>query len=149
MLPPCTQEARYRKRYLDAIVNPFVRDIFATRAAIIRHIRRFFDERGFLEARSLPMLQFHALFEFLSKMLPRVSFVGKQPVEVASVGVLLLWVGHPSWSLLMRASRVCNPQDGRKDSVPHAVKQPSSSGMEMIYLLLEAHYVRLRRWRRR
>ena len=45
------QEARYRKRYLDAIVNPFVRDIFATRAAIIRHIRRFFDDRGFLEAR--------------------------------------------------------------------------------------------------
>ena len=45
----CVQETRYRKRYLDAIVNPFVRDIFTTRAAIIRHIRRFFDDRGFLE----------------------------------------------------------------------------------------------------
>ena len=32
-------------------MNPFVRDIFATRAAIIRYIRRFFDERGFLEVR--------------------------------------------------------------------------------------------------
>lgn len=43
------QETRYRKRYLDAIVNPFVRDIFVTRAAIIRYIRHFFDDRGFLE----------------------------------------------------------------------------------------------------
>ena len=43
------QETRYRRRYLDAIVNPFVRDIFQTRAAIIRYIRRFFDDRGFLE----------------------------------------------------------------------------------------------------
>ena len=48
-LSSCLQETRYRKRYLDAIVNPFVRDIFTTRAAIIRHIRRFFDDRGFLE----------------------------------------------------------------------------------------------------
>ncbi len=43
------QETRYRKRYLDAIVNPSVRDIFVRRAAIIRYIRSFFDERGFLE----------------------------------------------------------------------------------------------------
>ena len=35
-------------------MNPFVRDIFATRAAIIRHIRRFFDDRGFLEVRGTP-----------------------------------------------------------------------------------------------
>ena len=50
-MPIRVQETRYRKRYLDAIVNPFVRDIFTTRAAIIRHIRRFFDDRGFLEVR--------------------------------------------------------------------------------------------------
>lgn len=43
------QETRYRRRYLDAIVNSSVRDIFQTRAAIIRYIRRFFDDRGFLE----------------------------------------------------------------------------------------------------
>lgn len=44
-----SQETRYRRRYLDAIVNPFVRDIFYTRSAIVRYIRRFFDDRGFLE----------------------------------------------------------------------------------------------------
>ncbi|CAL8469857.1 g9399 [Coccomyxa elongata] len=49
------QETRYRKRYLDAIVNPFVRDIFVRRAAIIRYIRSFFDERGFLEVET-PMM---------------------------------------------------------------------------------------------
>ncbi|CAL5227144.1 g10056 [Coccomyxa viridis] len=49
------QETRYRRRYLDAIVNPFVRDIFQTRAAIIRYIRRFFDDRGFLEVET-PMM---------------------------------------------------------------------------------------------
>lgn len=53
------QETRYRKRYLDAIVNPFVRDIFTMRAAIIRYIRRFFDDRGFLEVHSCPRLHAH------------------------------------------------------------------------------------------
>ena len=47
------QETRYRRRYLDGIVNPFVRDNFVTRAAIIRYIRRFFDDRDFLEVQSL------------------------------------------------------------------------------------------------
>jgi len=43
------QETRYRRRYLDGIVNLFVRENFVTRAAIIRYIRRFFDDRDFLE----------------------------------------------------------------------------------------------------
>jgi tRNA synthetases class II (D, K and N) len=46
------QETRYRQRYVDLLVNPHVRDIFYTRARIISFIRRYFDERGFLEVRT-------------------------------------------------------------------------------------------------
>jgi len=42
-------EKRYRQRHVDLIVNPEVRNIFKTRAKITSHIRRFLDERGFLE----------------------------------------------------------------------------------------------------
>ncbi|WP_018465865.1 lysine--tRNA ligase [Calidithermus timidus] len=42
-------EVRYRQRYLDLIQNPEVREVFKTRTQIIRLIRRFFEERGFLE----------------------------------------------------------------------------------------------------
>lgn len=49
-------ETRYRQRYLDLIVNPPVRNIFERRAAMIRELRRFFDERGFLEVET-PMMQ--------------------------------------------------------------------------------------------
>ena len=48
------QETRYRQRYLDGIVNhQHVRKIFDTRAKIIQKIRRFFDERDFMEVCSL------------------------------------------------------------------------------------------------
>ena len=40
---------RYRQRYLDMIVNPQVRTTFATRARITSFIRRYLDERDFLE----------------------------------------------------------------------------------------------------
>lgn len=43
------QETRYRKRYLDLIVNPHTRDTFITRAKVIQHVRRFLDNLGFLE----------------------------------------------------------------------------------------------------
>jgi lysyl-tRNA synthetase, class II len=43
------QELRYRQRYVDLIVNPEVREVFRKRSAIIRQMRRFLDERGFLE----------------------------------------------------------------------------------------------------
>lgn len=43
------QETRYRQRYLDAIVNPRVREIFHTRARIIQMVRKYYDDRGFLE----------------------------------------------------------------------------------------------------
>ncbi len=42
-------EIRYRQRYLDLIVNPEVRDTFIKRTKIIQVIRRYLDERGFLE----------------------------------------------------------------------------------------------------
>lgn len=48
------QETRYRKRYLDVIVNENVRKTFEIRAKIIRYIRHYFDSRGFLEVRALP-----------------------------------------------------------------------------------------------
>ncbi len=50
------REARYRQRYADLAVNPEVRDIFVARARIISAIRRFLDERGFLEVET-PILQ--------------------------------------------------------------------------------------------
>jgi len=42
-------EQRYRQRYLDLIATPGVRETFEKRARIVSGIRRFLDERGFLE----------------------------------------------------------------------------------------------------
>jgi lysyl-tRNA synthetase class 2 len=50
------KEQRYRQRYVDLAVNPDVREIFWTRARIISAIRRFLDERGFIEVET-PVLQ--------------------------------------------------------------------------------------------
>jgi len=49
-------ETRYRQRYLDLIANPGSRQTFLQRSAIVREIRRFLDERGFLEVET-PMMQ--------------------------------------------------------------------------------------------
>lgn len=43
------KELRYRQRYLDLAVNPHVRDTFRKRAQIITTIRRYLDQRGYLE----------------------------------------------------------------------------------------------------
>ena len=48
-------DTRYRQRYLDMIVNPEVRDTFVKRSQILREIRRFLDDRGFMEVET-PML---------------------------------------------------------------------------------------------
>ena len=48
-------EARYRKRYLDMIMNPDVRKDFEKRSLIISTIRHFFEKRGFLEVET-PMM---------------------------------------------------------------------------------------------
>ncbi|HFC09845.1 MAG TPA: lysine--tRNA ligase [Chloroflexi bacterium] len=49
-------ETRYRQRYADLAVNPEVREIFRTRAKIVRALREFLDARGFLEVET-PILQ--------------------------------------------------------------------------------------------
>lgn len=48
-------ELRYRQRYLDLITNPHVKETFKMRSLIVSHIRRFFEEKGFLEVET-PML---------------------------------------------------------------------------------------------
>ncbi len=42
-------DLRYRQRYVDLIVNPDVRETFMVRSRIIKAIRKFLDDRGFLE----------------------------------------------------------------------------------------------------
>lgn len=49
-------EQRYRRRYLDLIMNPEVKDTFVTRSRIIAAMRSFLNERGFLEVET-PTLQ--------------------------------------------------------------------------------------------
>src|SRR5437773_10615502 len=49
-------EARYRQRYLDLITNDQSRAVFAKRFLIVREIRRFLEDRGFVEVET-PMLQ--------------------------------------------------------------------------------------------
>jgi lysyl-tRNA synthetase class 2 len=49
-------ETRYRQRYADLAVNKHVRDVFIKRAKIIKAVRNFFDNEGFLEVET-PILQ--------------------------------------------------------------------------------------------
>ena len=49
-------ELRYRQRYLDLMANDDARDLFITRAKAISGVRRFLDERGFIEVET-PVLQ--------------------------------------------------------------------------------------------
>ncbi|MDE1851339.1 MAG: lysine--tRNA ligase [Candidatus Micrarchaeota archaeon] len=49
-------EVRYRKRYLDLMMNPDVRKVFRTRAKVIKYIRDFLDAKGYLEVET-PILQ--------------------------------------------------------------------------------------------
>lgn len=49
-------EARYRQRYLDLMINSEVREVFEKRSRIVRLLRRFFEERDFLEVET-PMMQ--------------------------------------------------------------------------------------------
>ena len=49
-------ETRYRRRYLDLMVNDDSREVFVMRARIIRSIREFLDGRGFVEVET-PVLQ--------------------------------------------------------------------------------------------
>ncbi|WP_109485121.1 lysine--tRNA ligase [Occallatibacter savannae] len=49
-------ELRYRQRYVDLFANLDAREVFVKRAKVLRAIRRFFDERGYLEVET-PMMQ--------------------------------------------------------------------------------------------
>ena len=48
-------ELRYRRRYVDLIMNEHSRRVFETRSTIVRYLRAFLDSRGFLEVET-PML---------------------------------------------------------------------------------------------
>jgi lysyl-tRNA synthetase, class II len=49
-------EVRYRQRYLDLMANPEVRRTFLARSAMVAAMRRFLDERGYVEVET-PMMQ--------------------------------------------------------------------------------------------
>ena len=49
-------EQRYRQRYVDLIVNPEVRETFKKRSQLVRSMRNFLDDRGYLEVET-PILQ--------------------------------------------------------------------------------------------
>ncbi|MDE6599228.1 MAG: hypothetical protein K2K34_04015 [Oscillospiraceae bacterium] len=49
------QDMRYRQRYVDLIVNPDVKETFRKRSAVISSIRRFLDNKGFMEVET-PLL---------------------------------------------------------------------------------------------
>ncbi|HUI30123.1 MAG TPA: lysine--tRNA ligase [Candidatus Acidoferrales bacterium] len=54
--PFSDKELRYRQRYVDLVVNPEVREAFVKRAKVISSVRRFLDEKGYLEVET-PILQ--------------------------------------------------------------------------------------------
>ncbi|MCI0433022.1 MAG: lysine--tRNA ligase [Gemmatimonadetes bacterium] len=49
-------EQRYRQRYADLAVNPGVREVFVQRGRVVATLRRFLDERGYVEVET-PVLQ--------------------------------------------------------------------------------------------
>ncbi len=49
-------EERYRQRYVDLLVNPAVKGLFITRSQVIKFLRQYLDEHGFLEVET-PVLQ--------------------------------------------------------------------------------------------
>src|SRR5712671_4452890 len=49
-------EIRYRQRYLDLVSNPEVKEVFLKRSQIVREIRNFLAERGYVEVET-PMMQ--------------------------------------------------------------------------------------------
>lgn len=50
------KEIRYRQRYVDLFTNLESREVFVKRAKVLRALRQFFDERGYLEVET-PMMQ--------------------------------------------------------------------------------------------
>jgi len=54
--PVTDKEFRYRQRYVDLVVNPEVREVFRQRARLVSEMRRFLDDRGYVEVET-PVLQ--------------------------------------------------------------------------------------------
>ena len=54
--PFADKELRYRQRYVDLVVNPSVRDVLTKRTLILRAIRKFLDEKNYVEVET-PVLQ--------------------------------------------------------------------------------------------
>lgn len=50
------RETRYRQRYLDLLMNPEARKVLEARTVVVKELRRFLDDRGFIEVET-PMLQ--------------------------------------------------------------------------------------------
>jgi len=50
------KELRYRQRYVDLVVNPYVKDVFIKRSKIISSVRNYLDDKGYLEVET-PVLQ--------------------------------------------------------------------------------------------
>jgi lysyl-tRNA synthetase class 2 len=50
------QEFRYRRRYVDLVINPHVREVFRKRSRLINSMREFLNEKGYLEVET-PILQ--------------------------------------------------------------------------------------------
>jgi len=48
-------ETRYRQRYLDLIINPDVKSIFIIRNKIVNYVRKFLNERDFMEVETPQM----------------------------------------------------------------------------------------------
>ncbi|HZQ25669.1 MAG TPA: lysine--tRNA ligase [Terriglobales bacterium] len=48
-------ELRYRRRYVDLVMNPEVRQVFLKRSQLVQSLRRFFDSHGFIEVET-PMM---------------------------------------------------------------------------------------------
>jgi lysyl-tRNA synthetase class 2 len=53
---PLSEEARVRMRYVDLIVRPEARDMVRTKAAVLKSLRKTFDDQGFVEVET-PVLQ--------------------------------------------------------------------------------------------
>jgi lysyl-tRNA synthetase class 2 len=51
------EDWRYRQRYADMIIRPEVAEVFRKRARILSEMRRFFDERGYVECDTRMLLQ--------------------------------------------------------------------------------------------
>ena len=49
-------ETRYRQRYIDLVMNDDVKKVFVIRSRVVSEIRKFLDEKGFLEVET-PMMQ--------------------------------------------------------------------------------------------